>query len=84
MTKEEIAQIIKNSLSDCDILVNEQHGQYIIQAIGDRFRSMSPIERQKSIYAPILEYITQGKIHAVTVKGYSKEEWDKIQNKSQN
>ncbi len=81
MTNEEIIQIVKNVLPDCEIQVEERQGQYIVHAIGDVFNDTMMIDRQKKIYAPLAKYITEGKIHAISVRGYTKEEWANTQNK---
>ncbi|CAL4323556.1 BolA/IbaG family iron-sulfur metabolism protein [Buchnera aphidicola] len=51
-----------------------------IIAIGDIFKGVSPVKKQKMIYTLLIEMITQKKIHAISIESYSIEEWNKKNN----
>ena len=76
MTVEEIQRVLQRALADCSIQVEEKEGQYNITVIGDRFINQSLVERQKTVYAPLHPYITQGKLHAVHLKVHTNKEWN--------
>ena len=76
MTAEEIQGVLQQAFSDCKIQVEEKEGQYNITIIGDRFTNQSLVERQKTVYAPLHPYITQGKLHAVNLKVWTNKEWN--------
>ncbi|WP_343182897.1 BolA/IbaG family iron-sulfur metabolism protein [Buchnera aphidicola (Neophyllaphis podocarpi)] len=52
---------------------NENHIEII--AIGDFFLRKSEVQRQQHIYKPLMNYITNKKIHAITIKAYTIKEW---------
>ena len=55
--------------------MQEDQGQYIVVVIGEVFAGLNSFERQKKIYAPLTELIRSGEVHAVTVQGWTPEEW---------
>lgn len=75
MSSEEVKQIVQQAFPGSKVEVEELQGKYIVSVIGDIFKDMSSLERQKEIYAPLTQYITEGKLHAVSVRGYTQEEW---------
>ena len=75
MGPEEVKATIRNAFPECQVNVEERHGQYQVNVIGNLFEELNPVQRQQKIYAPLSEYITQGRLHAVNVKGWTEEEW---------
>ncbi|CAL4322111.1 BolA/IbaG family iron-sulfur metabolism protein [Buchnera aphidicola] len=55
-------------------LTGDKNHIHII-AIGEIFIGMSSIEKQKTIYQPIIKYIVEKKIHAVTIDTFTVDEW---------
>ena len=39
------------------------------------FEGMSRVKQQQTIYAPLMEYIADNRIHALSIKAYTPEEW---------
>ncbi|AAM67924.1 BolA family protein [Buchnera aphidicola] len=79
MNKKKIISILKEKLNLKDIYVTEDNNHYEITAIGNVFKGLTQVKRQKKIYNPLIDLITENKIHAISIKSYSLEEWDKNQ-----
>ena len=50
---------------------------YQLTVVGDVFLHQSKVERQQWIYAKLKDLITAGSLHAITMKTFTKEEWEK-------
>lgn len=49
--------------------------KYQLTIVTDIFLSKSKVARQQWVYAQLKEFITSGKLHALTMKTWTKEEW---------
>ncbi|CAL4322256.1 Acid stress protein IbaG [Buchnera aphidicola (Periphyllus testudinaceus)] len=76
--KKKIKKILKKKLDLFYIKVNKENNYYKIVAVGKIFLGMNEIQKQKKIYSPLLKYITEKKIHAISIKAYSLKEWKKL------
>ena len=43
------------------------------------FADMSPVKKQQAVYATLGDHITSGAVHALSIKTYTPEEWEKAQ-----
>ena len=75
MSPDEVAQLLRQALADCQITVQTEGGHFNIRAIGDIFEGKRPVQRQQLIYAALREQIASGVIHAVNMKIYTQQEW---------
>ncbi|WP_158379474.1 BolA family protein [Candidatus Williamhamiltonella defendens] len=77
---------IKNSLLaalSLEALFITKHGNHFeVIAVGDLFSGMSSLKRQQTIYAPLMKYITNKSIHAVSIKTYTVQEWKEFKKTS--
>lgn len=76
MTLSEIEQTLEQAFSGCKIQVEEREGHYYITVVGDQFANQSLVERQKTVYAPLSRYITEGKLHAIHINVKTDKEWN--------
>jgi len=45
--------------------------------VSEAFAGKSPVQKQKMVYAPLNDLITSGELHALTIKAYTPEEWQR-------
>jgi acid stress-induced BolA-like protein IbaG/YrbA len=50
---------------------------YQITVVSDAFLGKSKVVRQQWVYARLKDYITTGSLHALSMKTWTKEEWEK-------
>ena len=43
--------------------------------MGEMFDGMSRVKKQQAIYAPLMEYIADNRIHALSIKAFTPQEW---------
>lgn len=78
MQPDEVKKLIQADLPDCEVEVSSGDGSHFdVTVVGERFAGMSPVNKQREVYATITDPITSGEIHAVNIKTYTPEEWEK-------
>lgn len=77
MNTKTIISILNKKLTLEKIYVTGDNNHIKIIAIGDIFQGISQMKKQQIIYAPLIDIITEKKIHAVSIETYTKEEWKK-------
>ncbi len=77
MTNEEIAQLLKETLQIAEVKVKSEGTHFQVIAIDDSFESMSRVKRQQTVYQPLSGLISDGTIHAVSIKTFSIQQWQR-------
>ena len=73
---KKIELLLKKTLSLQKIYVTGDNNHIKIIAISDTFTNMNEINRQKIIYKPLISFIENKTIHAISIKTYSTIEWE--------
>jgi acid stress-induced BolA-like protein IbaG/YrbA len=71
--KEKLEQALV--LDEC--IVKGGDGNFEVIAVGDIFAGLSRIKKQQVIYGPLTDEITSNAIHALTIKAFTPDEWQK-------
>ena len=77
MDPEEVKQLIMAGLPDCEVTVNGDGSHFDAVVVGDVFAGQSLVKKQQLVYATVNEQITSGKLHALSIKTYTPDEWEK-------
>ncbi|WP_298440907.1 BolA family protein [uncultured Ferrimonas sp.] len=77
MELNEIEQRLNEALQLAELKVSAEGTHYKIVAIGDSFDGLSKMKRQQAIYAPLMDKITDGTLHALTIKAFTPAEWQR-------
>ncbi|WP_235409719.1 BolA family iron metabolism protein IbaG [Proteus terrae] len=75
MDTNEIKQVLMDSLSLDEVIVNGDGSHFQVVVVDAMFEGMSRVKQQQTIYAPLMEYIADNRIHALSIKAYTPEEW---------
>jgi len=78
MEPAEVKAIIEAGIENCEATVTADGSKYTAVVVSDKFEGMTMINEQKMVYALLNEHITSGAIHALTIKAYTPEEYDKL------
>ncbi|MDB1122901.1 BolA family iron metabolism protein IbaG [Vibrio algarum] len=70
-------KILEESLEIQEIHVKGDGSQFEVIAIDACFETLSRVKKQQLIYSPLMEYIQRNDIHAVTIKAFTPEEWER-------
>lgn len=75
MENSEIKDVLMNALALEEVQVTGDGSHFQVIAVGELFSAMSRVKQQQAIYAPLMEYIADNRIHALSIKAYTPEEW---------
>lgn len=77
MDTNEIKDVLMNTLvlDEAHVTGDGSHFQAIV--VGALFDGMSRVKKQQTVYAPLMEYIADNRIHALSIKAYTPEEWQR-------
>ena len=75
LSNEEIEQKLKSNSDVFFVKVDGDGYQYQVTVVSDMFLNKSKVARQQWVYAQLKEFITTGKLHAISMTTWTKEEW---------
>jgi acid stress-induced BolA-like protein IbaG/YrbA len=76
MENAEVQQLIEAGLPGADVKVTGDGSHFEVVVISTTFEGKSPVAQQKLVYATLGEHITNGSLHALTIKPYTPEKWE--------
>lgn len=79
MENNEIQSVLMNALSLQEVHVSGDGSHFQVIAVGELFDGMSRVKKQQTVYGPLMEYIADNRIHAVSIKAYTPAEWARSQ-----
>lgn len=78
MRPEDIKQLIETGLKKCTAMVEGDDGvHFAATVISPEFSGKNRIQKQQLVYAALGNRITDGTIHAISIKTLTPEEWHK-------
>lgn len=75
METSEIKAVLMKALALDEAHVSGDGSHFQVIAVSSQFAGMSRVKKQQTLYAPLMEYISDNRIHALSIKAYSPEEW---------
>lgn len=75
MENNEIQSVIMQALALDEVHVSGDGSHFKIIAVGEMFIALSRVKKQQAVYAPLMEYIADNRIHAVSIQTFTPEEW---------
>ena len=73
----EIEKIINDAIELDELHVKFDGSQCSVVAVADMFGDLSRIKRQQVVFSALADTIRSGSIHAVTVKTFTKTQWQR-------
>lgn len=77
MQAEDIKKILEEALDLNEVHVMGEGSHFQILAVSDNFDGMSRVKKQQMIYAPLNKHIADGTLHALSIKTFNQEQWQK-------
>jgi acid stress-induced BolA-like protein IbaG/YrbA len=77
MQASEVKQLLESQLDSCEAIVEAEGNHYSLTVISDVFKGLMPVKKQQLVYAVLNEAISSGAIHAVNMKTFTREQWEK-------
>lgn len=80
MRPEEIKHLIESQLAGVKAFVkSEDNVHFSAIVVGEVFRNQSKVKQQQMVYAALGDKITSGEIHAIALKIFTPDMWEKEQ-----
>lgn len=79
MHADEVKQILESSLDGCTAYTAGEGCDFQVTVVGEVFQGLSPVKKQQLVYQCLSEHITNGTIHALTIKAYTPDQWSALQ-----
>ena len=84
LTSRDVEQLVQKGIPDARILVEGDGCDLLIVVVSERFTDLTLVKKQQLVMATLKEPLASGKLHAVSVKAYTPDEWlDRLINKKQ-
>ncbi|AJI94006.1 BolA family iron metabolism protein IbaG [Yersinia ruckeri] len=77
METTEIKDVLMRALALDEVQVTGDGSHFQVIAVGELFTEMSRVKKQQTVYAPLMEYIADNRIHALSIKTYTPQEWQR-------
>lgn len=77
MEAQQLEELLKEATGADEVHVKLDGNNVNIIAVGDVFGSLSRVKRQQAVYAPLKPYIADGSLHAVSIKTYTPDDWQR-------
>ncbi len=75
MEIEDIKNLIRQGLPDAEITITGDGQHFDAVIVSDEFSNLNSVKRQQLVYATVAEQIGSGKLHALSLKTFTKVEW---------
>ncbi|WP_216782704.1 BolA family protein [Candidatus Profftia tarda] len=77
MNNKQIKDVLMHELSleEAHVTIQGTHVQVIV--VGKQFAGISRVKKQQIVYTPLMKYILDNSIHAVSIKAFTTEEWQR-------
>ena len=84
LTSSDVEQLVQKGIPDAKILVEGDGCDLLIVVVSEQFTDLNLVKKQQLVMATLKEPLASGKLHAVSVKAYTPDEWlDRLINKEQ-
>lgn len=77
MDPKQVEDILSQALSLDFIKVKAEGSHYELIVVDECFAGASRVKQQQMVYAPLMEKISDGTMHAVSIKAYTPEQWER-------
>ena len=71
----EVAQQVQLGFGDAKVIVEGEGCDLLVTVISPQFSDLSAVKKQQLILATLKEPLASGRLHAVSVKAYTPDEW---------
>lgn len=75
-----IEKLLIDALGLAEVQVKSEGSHFQIIAVGDCFDGLSRVKQQQKVYGPLREMIADNTMHAVTIKAFTPQQWQREKN----
>jgi monothiol glutaredoxin len=75
LSVSEVTQLVRQGINDAKVKVEGEGCDLMITVVSSQFDDLSLVKKQQLVMATLKEPLASGKLHAVSVKAYTPDEW---------
>ena len=79
LTSLEVEQLVQQGIPEAKVLVEGEGCDLLITVVSEQFIDLALVKKQQLVMATLKEPLASGKLHAVSVKAYTPDEWQALQ-----
>lgn len=79
MQPKEVQQLIEQGLPGCKAMVDGDGSHFQATVVSAVFENTSMVQQQQMVYRTLGDKITNGEVHALTIKTYTPSQWETAQ-----
>ncbi|TVO75260.1 BolA family protein [Sedimenticola selenatireducens] len=79
MEIEAIVALIESGMPGCQALVTGDGRHFEAIVISEEFEGKSPLQKQRMVMATVKAQLESDQLHALSIKTYTKEQWQTLQ-----
>ncbi|GGO68958.1 BolA family protein [Bowmanella pacifica] len=77
MPINQIEQLLRDALELSELYVKGEGSHFQVIAVSTQFDGASRVKKQQMVYAPLSALIADGTVHALSIKAFTPEEWQR-------
>lgn len=77
MDNQQLEAILLQALDLKEVYATGDGTHFQLIVVGELFNGMKRLKREQAVYAPLMEYIADQRVHAVNIRALTPEEWQK-------
>ena len=78
ISKEEAEKLVLQSIPDAKVIIEGAGCDLTVTVISEKFAELSLVKKQQLVMATLKEPLASGKLHALSVKTFTPEEWQAL------
>ena len=78
MSEVDIKALIEQGIPGAEVIMDGDGCSANVIVVSDSFDGQSKLKQQKMVYATLGDLITNGTIHALSIKSYTQAQWENV------
>lgn len=75
----DVEKLVKKGINDADVIIEGEGCDLLITVVSTQFSDLTLVKKQQLVMATLKDSLASGKLHAVSVKAYTPDEWQALQ-----
>lgn len=75
--EEQIRAALADEIVLTELQVQGEGSHYQVIAVSEAFAGLNRVKKQQMVYKPLSDKIKDGSVHALTIKAFTPQEWEK-------
>jgi len=82
MRMDFFSDLVEKAIPETQAQITGDGSKFEAQVVSPQFKDKSTLSRHRMVYAVLDEHIKSGAIHALTIKAYTPDEWQAVEQAS--